>query len=108
MSNRIKSAVEAKAKEIESRLGDGLISAEQIKETRNNLDMDTMEYCKFQELKSESFLNKLLNLEEANYVYALLGEVPETFNSQPIQVKIVLTQLFQELLGAKIRLMQAS
>lgn len=108
MANKIKSAIEAKAIEIQTRLDDGLISQEQIDDTLKNLDMDMEEYCKFQELKSESFLNKLLTLDEAQYVYNLLGEIPDTFNSQTIAVKIVLTQLFQELLGIKIKLMQSS
>ena len=107
MSNRIKQAIINKAVELKQRLDDGIISQEQINELRTALDMNLEEYCKFQNLKSESFISNLLSLDEANYVYKLLGTTPETFNAQPVQIKIVLTQLFQELLGVKIKLMQA-
>jgi hypothetical protein len=39
-----------------------------------------------------------LSLDEAQTVYMYLGESVDTFNKQPLEVKIVLTQLFQELL----------
>lgn len=103
MSNRIRAAIDKKAIEIKAKLESGKLTQEKIEKNRKALDMGLEEYCMFQNLKSESWMNKLLNLEEANYIYRLLGEVPETFNSQPIQVKTVLTKLFHELLDIKIR-----
>jgi len=104
MANRIKQAIIEKAIELKAKLESGELTQEEIDKSHKGLDMRLDEYCMFQNLKSESWLNKILNLNEANYIYGLLGETPDTFNSQPIQVKVVLTQLYNELLGIKIRL----
>jgi len=44
-----------------------------------------------------------LTLDEAQSVYSLLGETPDHFNRQPVEVKSVLTQIFGELLQKKAR-----
>jgi hypothetical protein len=62
------------------------------------LNMSLNEYVLFQERKSLAFANGRLNLEEAQSVYAYLGETTNTFNKQPLEVKYVLTQLLKELL----------
>ena len=64
------------------------------------LNMSWEEYVMLQERKSLACASGRLSLEEAQVVYAYLGESVETFNAQPLEVKIVLTQLLQELLRA--------
>ena len=64
------------------------------------LNMSLNEYVLFQDRKSLAFANGRLNLEEAQTVYAYLGETTNTFNKQPLEVKYVLTQLLKELLQA--------
>jgi hypothetical protein len=64
--------------------------------------MELGEYAKFQELKSHAFAMGKLTQEEAQTIYGLLGETPAHFNRQSIEVKVVLTQIFKELLGARI------
>ena len=41
-----------------------------------------------------------LTVEEGMTIYARLGSVPQTFNGQPVHVKVVLTKIFGELLTA--------
>jgi hypothetical protein len=73
-----------------------------LERTRIGLDMATDEYAMFQTLKSVASQTGLLTLDEAQSVYGFLGEVVTTFNNQPLEVKIVLTKLYSELLGNKI------
>ncbi len=98
MSNRIISAVERMEKQIESKN----LPAEKLTQVGKSLDMDVGEYCKFQEIKSCAYLESKLTLEEANTVYAYLGNTVEQFNSQALAVKAVLTKLFSELLASRI------
>lgn len=78
------------------------VSKDKLEDLRGKLDMALDEYVCFQELKSVASIDGKLTLDEAQLVYTYLGNTPEHFNAQPIEVKVVLTQLFKELLGARI------
>jgi len=73
------------------------LSPEKITEHSKLMDMDFMEYVRFQELKS-GLVGVKLNLDEANTVYGFLGNTVEHFNRQPLAVKWVLTEFFALLL----------
>ena len=79
------------------------ISAQKLKEISSSLDMPIDEFCKFQELKSLAYAEGKLTLEESQTIYCYLGEPPEHFNLQPLEVKVVLTKIFSELLGMRIK-----
>jgi hypothetical protein len=64
------------------------------------LNMNLEEYVMLQERKSLACASGRLSLEEAQVVYGYLGESVETFNAQPLEVKIVLNQLLKELIQA--------
>jgi len=66
------------------------------------LDMSLEEYCKFQDLKSVASISDILTMDEAMTIYNYLGNTPEQFNNQPLAVKVVLTQIFKELLDRHI------
>ena len=73
-----------------------------MEETRKALDMDVEEFCKFQDLKSLAVASGKLTLEEGQTVYGYLGNTPDVFNKQHVEVKAVLTGLFSELLQWRI------
>jgi hypothetical protein len=73
-------------------------SAEKMADLSKKMDMELGEYCRFQTLKSAAALNGKLSQDEAITIYALLGTTPEYFNRQPLEVKVVLTQVFASLL----------
>jgi hypothetical protein len=77
------------------------LTQEKVNATHKILDMEFLEFVKFQELKSAACMDKL-TMEEAQLIYTYLGETPEHFNQQPVEVKAVLTQIFGELLGSRI------
>jgi hypothetical protein len=68
------------------------------------LDMEFLEYVRFQELKSLAFAQGDLTLEDANLVYYHLGNTVDHFNSQPVHVKLVLTMLFARLLKKQMEM----
>ena len=100
--NRVTTAIERQSQNIADRLKNGVVTQAQIDNLHKVLDLDFYEYCKFQELKSAGMMESKLTLEEAQTIYGYLGNVPDTFNNQPIAVKTVLTQIYKELLGFKI------
>jgi hypothetical protein len=102
-NNRILNAVAKKKKEIEDKVASGTLTQAKVDETCKALDMDLREYCRFQELKSLAVASNLLTLDEGQTVYAYLGESLDTFNTQPVEVKVVLTGLFKELLERSMR-----
>ncbi len=102
MENRIEAKYKKMKEQIEKRIEDGLTTIEKAEKCGCELDMELQEYCKFQELKSLAVASRILTLEEGMTIYTSLGETVETFNSQPIHVKVVLTQLFAELLSQRI------
>ena len=97
--NRVTVAIEKAKARIQRRLAEGIITTDKVNELDRNLDMEVGEFCRFQELKSLAMLEGKLTQDEAQSVYALLGNTPEHFNGQPVAVKSVLTQIFGELLA---------
>lgn len=101
--NRIVKAIDAKKTDIAKRIADGIVTAEKVEETRKALDMQLDEIVTFQNLKSEACLTGKLTTDEGMTIYNYLGEGgPEKFNSQPVEVKAVLTHLLAELLKMRI------
>ena len=103
MMNRITTAIARQAAQVENRIINGLVTAENVEETRKDLDFSFDEYIKFQELKSLAYASGKLSQDEAMTIFNYLGESGvKKFNDQPIEVKAVLTQIFGELLRKKI------
>ncbi len=100
--NRIRDSIMKMRAQIQLRIDVGLTTAAQVEETRKSLDMGLDEFARFQELKSLASMGGTLTLDEAQYVYSLLGETPNHFNNQNVEVKAVLTKLFAELLARSI------
>jgi hypothetical protein len=101
--NRVTTAIEKTKLRLQQRLESGETTPERAVELHRNLDMEPGEYCRFQELKSHAQLEGTLTLDEAQTIYSLLGNTPENFNAQPVEVKSVLTMIFGELLERRIR-----
>ena len=98
MANRITDGI-AKAKEtIEARIAQGFTTKEKVEALGKELDMDMGMYCDFQNRKSIASMDGRLSLEEAQSIYALIGETPCKFNSLPTHAKVVLTQVYSSLL----------
>ena len=103
MPNRIADAVANQTRNITARLADGRVSKERLAELHRSLDLSLEEFVRFQELKSVETMNGKLTLEEGQLLYHLLGTTPSVFNGQSLAVKVVLTQVFQELLAHSLR-----
>lgn len=101
--NRIATAIAMKKAEIDGKIASGAIMQSQIDTTSAALDMELEEFAMFQEMKSLAVANQVLTLDEGQTIYVYLGEVPTTFNRQPIEVKVILTQMFKELLGLRLK-----
>jgi hypothetical protein len=104
MYNRIVAKIEAQRLDIETKLNNNLLTPEKIQGTSDALNMPLDEYVIFQELKSLAVLHNILTVDEGMTIYSYLGEAgPDYFNQQPIEVKVVLTKLFSELLSMKMQ-----
>lgn len=101
--NRIATAISLQKINIDTRLDDGRTTPEAMTALDAQLDMCLEEYVRFQDLKSLAVSAERLTLEEGQLVYSYLGETPERFNRQPLEVKVILTNLFTELLQASLR-----
>lgn len=101
MSNRVTAAIARRRESIAERLADGRLTESQLAKLDDDLKMDLGEFARFQTLKSHAMLEGKLTEEEAQTIYALLGETPSVFNAQPIEVKVVLTTVFSELLQGR-------
>lgn|SRR3990167_8880499 len=95
---RIMTAIERTAKLISNRLVKELLTQEQLDKWHKDLDIQLDEYIMYQELKSLAMIHNKLTTEEAIEIYGYLGNTPEHFNKQPIEVKLVLTKILSELL----------
>ena len=86
------------------------LSVDKLSEMSRKLDMDLMEYSRFQELKSIAGVSGELSLDAAQYVYNRIGNTVERFNKLPLEEKWVYTELFQKLLKGRImkRIMKKS
>jgi hypothetical protein len=72
-------------------------SPEKLAELSKKLDLELDEYCRFQTLKTAK-VGTALTLDEAQSIYGFLGNTPEHFNNQPVEIKWVLTEVFASLL----------
>ena len=66
------------------------------------LDMDILEFCNCQELKSLAQAQGWITYEEAMTIYQILGETVEHYNHQPLPEKIVVTRIHHQLLLRKV------
>ena len=98
MPNRITLMIERQKAVIEDRLTTGLTTQAKVDACHKTLDMELDMYCDFQTRKSIACTDGTLTLDEAQTVYGFLGETPDHFNAQPVEVKVVLTQLYSKLL----------
>jgi hypothetical protein len=87
---------------VAERLANGLVTQEKLDELHKSLDIDFSELCAFQELKTRAMLAGKLTQDEAQWVYARLGETTDTFNAQPLAVKVCITQMMSELLRMRL------
>jgi hypothetical protein len=102
--NRVAVGIAKMKAQIEERIAKGIVTAAKVEETRKALDMEWDEYTSFQNLKSIAVASGKLSLDEGMTIYNYLGESgPEVFNGQPVEVKATLTQIFRELLQARIK-----
>ena len=67
-----------------------------------DLDLDLMDHKAYQDCKSRAHLLGKITTDEAQQMYIWLGELPETFNSQKLAVKVLVTKIIGELLQAGI------
>jgi hypothetical protein len=98
----IAKAIAAQKVNIDSRLDSGLTTHDALTALDKQLDMCLEEYMRFQDLKSIAVLHEVLTLDDGNLVFDYLGNSPDRFNRQPLEVKVVLTNLFTELLQWKV------
>ena len=100
--NRVVTGIAKMKDQIANRIATGLTTQAKVDEARTAYDMQFDEYCKFQELKSLAVQNGTLTLDEGQTVYGYLGNTPEHYNKQPVEVKAVLTKLYAQLLEIEI------
>jgi len=106
--NLIETAIKNMETNIKERLASGKTTQEQCDKMHKDLDMPLEDFCLFQEMKSVASMDGTLSLDAAQTVYALLGEVPDTFNNRSLAEKYVLTQLLGELANKRIKAKQAA
>ncbi len=100
--NRVAITIDKQRIAIAEKLAAGEITQEKIDKAHKDCDLTFDEFVRFQELKSLASTDDTLSLEEAQLVYTYLGETPDHFNRQSIEVKAVLTDLFAGLLKRRI------
>ena len=100
--NRIANAIADQKKNIDTALDDGRTTPEAMTALDTQMDMCLEEYMRFQDLKSLAVSAQHLTPEEGQLIYSYLGNTPERFNRQPLEVKVILTNLFAELLQAQM------
>lgn len=99
--NRILNQVHQSEETIRRKLESGELTHERVNKLSKELDMNFEEWTRFQELKSNAS-GSILSPDEAQTIYAYLGNTLETFNNQPVAVKATCTQVFKELLDRRI------
>jgi hypothetical protein len=97
--NKITSAIAKAQQSLEIIVKEGKKTQEELDKMSVTFNLPLDEYVRFQELKSLASVTNIITLDEAQTIYEYLGESPDTFNSQPLAVKLVLTKLFSELLS---------
>ena len=103
MTNRIQNGIKGAEAQIKKRLAEGKITQAKLDALSKALDMELLEYMRFQELKSLAVADGTISLEEGMTIYAVMGETLETFNGQPTHVKVTLTTFFKELLEKNLK-----
>jgi hypothetical protein len=99
--NRVTAAIKQMRQQIEDRIASGITTPEQVEETSLNLDMYDDEIANFKSLTEIAVSTGKLTDEERKTIVKYLGDgEPDHFNSQPVEVKAVLTQYHSELLKA--------
>lgn len=101
--NRVTAMIAKVEEQIKARIESGALTPERIEQQVRTLDMAFDEYCSFQSLKSLAFAQGILTDDEAQTVYGLLGSIPDDFNKQSYATKFVLSKLYNELLGMRIK-----
>jgi hypothetical protein len=101
--NRVILGIERAKAQIKDRLAGGVITEQDVAKLAGELNMDIAELARFQELKNIAMMEGRLTQEEAQTIYSLLGETPDHFNGQPVEVKSILTKIFGELLEKSVR-----
>jgi hypothetical protein len=101
--NRILDAIRKAKLQIDGRISGGLTTKAATKKLHRELDMKMDEYAMFQELKTLAVSVGLITTEEGMTVYQFLGNTPSVFNKQPVEVKVVLTRFFSQLLEARLK-----
>jgi len=97
--NRVTQAIEKMRKQVTDRITSGKTTQKQVDVTHKLLDMSFDEYAIFQNHKSAAAISGKLTLDEAQTIYAVLGEAgPDRFNRSDVATKSVLTQVFAELI----------
>ena len=102
--NRVLTGIEIMAAQIKSRIEQGLTTQAQVDATSTKLNLDLEEWTMFQEIKSLALAQEKLTHSEATTIYAMLGNGPDDFAKLDVAQKVILTKIFQELLGWKISL----
>jgi len=100
--NRIQVAIDRAKLEIANANANDNLDNSKAEKLNRALDISFEDYVKFQELKSLAVTSNTLSLEEAQQVYGYLGSTPDTFNAQPLEVKVVLTHLLMELIKKRL------
>lgn len=102
--NRIQSAIDRMTENVKGKN----LPQERLDEMNKSLDMPLEDFCKFQEMKSVAMMEGILTTDEAQTVYVLLGETPDTFNARTLAEKYVLSQLLAELCARRIKARQTA
>jgi hypothetical protein len=92
--NRIQVAIDSRRVQIEAAraAGKDLTRADEAAK----IDLD--ELVAFQNKQAAIHATGVLSLEEAQLIYATLGQTPDHFNQQPLEARIVVLQLMAEVL----------
>jgi hypothetical protein len=99
---RLESYLARTTLQLQTRIAEGATTQAKIDALAESLDVDISELSAFQQLKNRAYMAGKLSLDEAQQIYLWLGESPDHFNRQPVEVKILVTNLMGELLKMRI------
>lgn len=98
VSFRLDAALDRTEKRIARARADGSVTDAQLEKLSEDLNITFTEHVAFQNCKSLAMIHGKITQEEAQWLYNVLGEMPDTFNEHPLHVKTVVTQIMSELL----------
>ena len=107
--NRLTAYAEKIQQKIDAGGQDGALSTpEKLESFEKSMDISFEEHFSFQNVKSEAFMAGKISQDEAQLIYAALGEVMSSENGgwQPhvtLAMKVTITNIMTELLSMKIR-----